>query len=281
VKNRAQIKKELRDEVPTSDYVPFGAHVAPNLIKLRNHAGYLAMWKVQGIAFETADPESIKSRRDQLNNFMGTIGGGHYAVWQHKIGRVVSERLQSTHTNPFCAEFDTRYYDSFDEYRMFSTELYVSIVFRPTLSKTANAFKSMRTSEKDYRESEKADIEQFEMVCKQVMNSLEPYDPTRLSTYVRDGVVCSALLQVYGYILNGVWEHVPLRTAAINQYLPASRLFFWRQKRHGAGAASEGAPLCGLARFSGIPQLDRAGNEQRHLLRRLRVRRNAKFLDAK
>lgn len=222
----ADIEKRKSEEVPMGDYVPFAAHIAPNVIKLRNGGGLTATWRVQGISFETAEPADIRARHNQLNNSLSMLAGGHYAIYHHKIGRVVKDRLDAKYDNAFCADFNERYNNSLDSKRMFLTELYFTVVYRPSLSKVIGLFKSVSRTPQEVKDTEQQDLEEFQMVCAQVLNSLQPYDPTRLSTYTKNSTVYSEQLRLFGYILNSVWEDVPLRTAGINEYLPSSRLFF-------------------------------------------------------
>ena len=113
----AQLKAAAAAQVAASDYIPLGVHVRPDVIKLKRNGDYIATWRIEGISFETADHDEIAIRKEGLNNFLRALGGGHYAVWSHKVRRQVRERLSGTYDSAFCRELDERYNASFDTHR--------------------------------------------------------------------------------------------------------------------------------------------------------------------
>jgi type IV secretion system protein VirB4 len=227
MKEPAALHKIARNEVPIADYVPMGVHIAPDLIKLRNSGDYIAIWKLDGIPFETTEFDELNARKEALNNFLRTLGGGHFALWSHKVRRLVDERLPGKFTNPFCAELDRAYQHSFDTYRMLATELYLTLVYRPKLSKVNNIFRRVTapTLEQIARD-EQACLDVMDDLSKQIASSLAKYSPERLTTFTRNGLAYSAMASFLGFLINGVWEDIPLRRASLNEYLPTSRLHF-------------------------------------------------------
>lgn len=114
------------------------------MVKLSGTGDYLAIWRLEGITFETADRAEILLRKEGLHNFIRALGGGSYAVWSHKIRRVVTERLSGRFPNAFCEELSDRYYRSFDSHRQMATELYLSVVYRPVPSKVRSFFTRLK-----------------------------------------------------------------------------------------------------------------------------------------
>lgn len=220
------MRKRKSSEVPLADFVPFGAHVTDDIVKLKNGGGYLATWRLQGISFETAEDSHIKYMQNQLNNFVATMAGGNYAIYQHRIGRKFADELEASFPNAFCARFNSEYNALLASRKLFLTELYVSVIYRPSLSKIVGALRSTTRTEGDLRIADKDNVDHFQMVCSQVHSSLKVYDPTRLTSYSHLEHLCSEPLRFYGFLLNGVWEHVALKRQSISEYLPSSRLFF-------------------------------------------------------
>ena len=222
-----QVKQSASAQVAIGDYVPMGVHVRPNIVKLKRTGDYLATWRLEGISFETADHDEVAIRKEGLNNFLRALGGGHYAIWSHKVRRVVRERLSGTYENPFCAEFNDRYYESFEADRQMATELYLTVIYRPRLTKLGGMFKRLTVrSLDDIRSKEAEELDAVDDMAKQLEASLSRYGPERLSTFEKNGVICSQMLGLYGFLINGVWEDVPLRHADLADYLPTSRLHF-------------------------------------------------------
>ncbi|BEV13141.1 VirB4 family type IV secretion/conjugal transfer ATPase (plasmid) [Asticcacaulis sp. DW145] len=227
MRSKAMLKAAAAAQISSSDFVPMGAHVADNVVKLRGCGDYVATWRLEGIAFETADPDEIHVRKEGLNNFLRSLGGGHFALWTHKVRRVVTERLDGVFGIPFCAELNAAYNASFDTHRQIRTELYLTLIYRPTPSKALRFFKGTSRSSIEEKRAQEADaLAALDDAARQFEASMGRYGPKRLATRVRNDIVYSEMLSFYGYLLNGVWEETPLRRGSIDQYLPSSRLHF-------------------------------------------------------
>ena len=66
MKSKAQLKQIATAEVPAAEYIPAGVHVTPHVIKLRSNGEYLSIWRLEGMTFETADPEDLHLKKEQL-----------------------------------------------------------------------------------------------------------------------------------------------------------------------------------------------------------------------
>ena len=227
MRTRAAVTKSASAHIPASDYIPLGTPVTPHVIKLSGTGDYLAIWRLEGITFETADRAEILVRKEALHHFIRSLGGGAYALWSHKIRRVVRERLAGKSPNAFCQELHERYEQSFDQHRQMATELYLSVVYRPSPSKVKNFFTRMATrSLQQLRDEETAHLTILEETAQQLEASLRRYEPQRLGTYTKQDIVYSDMLAFLGYLINGVWEAIPFRRAPLASYLPTSRLHF-------------------------------------------------------
>ncbi|ESQ92557.1 VirB4 family type IV secretion/conjugal transfer ATPase [Asticcacaulis benevestitus] len=227
MRSKALLKAAAVAQISSSEFVPMGAHVTDNVVKLRNCGHYIASWRLDGITFETADIEEIHVRKEGLNNFIRSLGGGHFALWTHKVRRVVRERLDGAFDIPFCAALNDRYNESFDTHRQIKTELYLTLIYRPTPSKVMRFFKgAAKRSMADIKAKDAQALAALDDAARQFEAAMGRYSPQRLATRTRNGVVYSDMLTFYGYLLNGVWEETSLRRASIDQYLPSSRLHF-------------------------------------------------------
>ncbi|ESQ79272.1 VirB4 family type IV secretion/conjugal transfer ATPase [Asticcacaulis sp. YBE204] len=221
------LRETASAQVAAADHIPLGSHVAPDVIRLKANGDYVATWRLDGIAFETADPLEIHLRKEGLVGFLRGLAGGQYAVWTHKLRRQVHERLDAHFDNPFCQSFSDRYNQAFDTHRQMATELYLTLIYRPTPSGPAKWFNLGTKPTPEARKA--AEVEALailEDTGRQVEASLARYAPVRLGTYSANAVVYSQMLAFFGYLTNGVWEEVPLRQADLANYLPTSRLHF-------------------------------------------------------
>ncbi len=230
MKSKNQIRDAVAVQVPVSEFVPFGAHIGPDVVKLKRSGDFVATWRLSGISFETQDAAAVAAAKEGLVNLLRSLGGGPFAIWSHKIRREVRERLDGLYENAFAARLNAEYYASFERHRQMRTELYLSLLYRPAVDAVPNPFGKLfgfgRCSLDDIQAANAEAVEALEDAAKMVERALEPYRPRRLATFNRGQVVYSELLSFYGYLVNGVWEDVPLRRAGIDQYLPTSRLHF-------------------------------------------------------
>ena len=227
MKTRKEIVETANAQIPSGDYIPLGVHVTPNVIKLRKTGDFCAIWRLEGITFETSDAQEILIRKESLANFIKGLGGGSFALWSHKLRRVVRERLQGQYDNEFCRTLDECYNETFEGTRQMATELYLTVIFRPTPTTSARLFQRLTTrSSAEILSKQKDDLDVMEDIGKQLEASLVRYRPERLATFERAGVVYSEMLALAGFLVNGVWEDVPMRRADIGDYLPVSRLHF-------------------------------------------------------
>lgn len=227
MRSKTQLREVAEAQISVADYVPYGTHVANNVIKCKRTGDYIAIWRLQGISFETEDREEIQIRKEGLNNLIHGLGGGSWGVWSHRCRRYVNERLNGEYTIPFCKELNDRYYDTFDTYKQMATELYLTVVYRPVQNRSVRMFQRMLPrSKEEILAKETEDLDAIADMAQQVEASLSRYDPERLSTFTKNGVACSEMLSFLGYLLNGVWEDVPMRRANVAEYLPTSRLHF-------------------------------------------------------
>lgn len=230
MKSRAQLKEAVAVQVPVSEYVPFGAHIASDVIKLKRTGDFVATWRLAGVSFETRDEVDIAAAKEGLINLLRSLGGGKFAVWSHKVRRQVTERLEGEYNNSFAARLNSEYYATFDRHRQMRTDLYVSLVYRPEVGEVANVFGKVfgigARKLEDIKAADQEALDELNDTAKMVERALEPYRPRRLTTFARQRIVYSDMLTFFGYLVNGIWEDVPLRRSRIDQHLPSSRLHF-------------------------------------------------------
>lgn len=85
-------------EVVLADFIPFSSHVTDRVIRTRE-GDYIQIWKVPGIAFETADPADILALHVTFNQLVRNLPGGHVAIWTHRLRRRTADRFETTYLN--------------------------------------------------------------------------------------------------------------------------------------------------------------------------------------
>lgn len=231
----SQLRRRARDEVPIANHVPFGQFISPEVVRLRRNGELLASWHLDGIAFETADPAYIRDRKLALHNFWNSLGGGHCAIWSHKVRRKLPIQIAGLPDNGYARGFVQRYNRSLGASddgeeaptTHWVTELYLTLIYRAA-RRPAHGWRQRATGATlSARLADQSAAQQaLEELGARLMNSLRPYAPQRLGVFSRDGQFYSQQAAFYGYLLNGVWEDVPYRDTLLACSLPVSRLHF-------------------------------------------------------
>jgi type IV secretion/conjugal transfer VirB4 family ATPase len=213
-------QNETNHERAVAPFVPYSSHVSPNTI-ITKEGDFMRIWKLSGISFETADPEDMLLRKEQLNTLFRSIGSSNVALWSHTVRRQTSDRLKSTFENNFCREFDKKYYDSFAGYRMMANELYLTVIYRPMPTRMDKALaRTSRRSHAEIMNDQRLAIRKLDEIAYQIESSLKRYGMEELTTYDDDnGVLCSHALTFLNFLISGEWQKVRVPSAPLNEYL--------------------------------------------------------------
>lgn len=235
MQGKPQHQQIASSEVAVGDYIPFSSHVTPSIIKNRD-GSYLASWRLEGIPFETTDTIELNVRHEAFNQLVRGLPLGT-ALWTHRIRRRQEDRLSNDYAETFAREVAIRYYDSFTGYRMMANEFYLTVLYRPEHQRVAPSSgfgrvlgaRPIRKPEVIKQEEQEA-IKAFNEITYQIEAGMKPYNITRLKTYEIGKQTYSEQLSFLGYLVNGVWNRVPVQYESIHKYLPTSRLFFAAEK---------------------------------------------------
>ena len=90
---------QAQSENPLARFVPFSSLVSPHDVITRG-GDYLRVWRLDGVAFECADEHQIAERHEALCSLLRNLAGGQWAVWTHRLHRVVSDRAAGPGIQP-------------------------------------------------------------------------------------------------------------------------------------------------------------------------------------
>jgi len=228
--------KQLNNERTVASFIPYSSHVSPNTI-ITMQGDLLRIWRISGISFETAEPDEILRRKEELNMLLRAIASNNVALWTHNVRRRKSDRLKGVYDNDFCRTLDQKYYDSFIEYRMMANELYLTVIYRPYPSRIGKIIaKSARRSVNEILKDQKSAIRKLDDIAYQVENSMRRYGIDEktgieeLCTYKdENGIVYSQALEFLNFLISGEWQKVRVPSGPLNTYLGTSWIFVGRE----------------------------------------------------
>ncbi|UEQ17572.1 VirB4 family type IV secretion/conjugal transfer ATPase (plasmid) [Xanthomonas phaseoli pv. manihotis] len=228
---QARYQQQLNGERSISPFIPYSSQVSPDTI-VTLEGDYVRTWRLAGLAWETADPEELLQRKEELNTLYRSIASEHVAMWTHILHRKTSDRLVSHFDNEFCRQLDEKYYASFTGYKMMANELYVTLVYRPHPSRIGKLFsKASRRSHAEIIADQRRALRRLDELASQVEASMRRYggDERRgievLRTYDKGGALHSQQLEFLNYLLTGEWQPVRVPQAPLNEYLGNAWVF--------------------------------------------------------
>ena len=223
---RTKYAVQINKERAIAPFIPYSNHVSKNVIVTKD-GDYLRIWKVGGISFETSDPELIFRRKDQLNTLFRSIGTGSVAVWTHNVRRQMTDQLSAVFDNTFCQQLNDKYYSSFSDYKMMGNELYLTVVYRPTVGTFEKAAKrANRRTQEEIKNDQLSALNKLDEISYQVEASMQRYELEALGTFIDDNdALCSSALSFLNYLITGEFQKVRVPKAPLNEYLGNAWVF--------------------------------------------------------
>jgi len=222
-------------ENPLARFVPFSSLVSEHDVITRG-GDYMRVWRLDGVAFECADEHLIAERHEALCSLLRNLAGGQWAVWTHRLHRSTQDRLEDPSQPGFARDLSQAYQAKLGERAMMSNELYLTLVYRPNLSRISRALQSTKRSKAAIAAKQAEALRVMEERTAFVQRVLRGFGPQLLAVRTQGGRRYSELAEFLGYLVNGSWKPVPLAAGPLYRTLPTTRLSFGGDKlelRHG------------------------------------------------
>lgn len=220
-------------ETPLSAFITASSLVTPHDVITRG-GDYLRVWRLAGIPFECADPDTIAMRHEAKCNLLaslsGSQSGGQFAVWEHRIQRFVHDRLsvigdpRDVSGSDYPAQFDAAYAAQASSKPFLANELYFTLLYRPERAKLRGLFGGRERSVEQIRAEQKAALEVMEERSMSVRRMLRDLAPELLGSYWHEGREFSEVAEFLGYLVNGHWQRVSARPGPLYRTLPTARV---------------------------------------------------------
>lgn len=164
---------------------------------------------MEGLPFDGVDDKHLYTQFVSLRSMLAALGkslGNRCAVWTTLRRTKIDFDRQYSFDSIFCQQFADKYLQRFQNEDYFENVFYISVLIKND------------RMEMGIKEAE----EQIQIL----MRSLEPYNPTLLTAYQKNGVLFSDIYQFFGSLINGSDLPIPLSTVDAYQVIPAANLHF-------------------------------------------------------
>lgn len=225
-------------------HIPYLRHVSNTVVGLENGA-LLCVIKLDGLFFQTEDQAELNMRSVVQNTMIRALGSSRFSVWSTVIRREVETEIEGTFDDPFCDLLNRRYMEQLLRKRMFTNEIYLTIVrsgMRGPLGLSDAAKRLLaRTAGSDARgQQTREDVTELEELIGNITRELQKYGARALGISYRDGEPYSEPCEFFNTILTcGVPRKMRLPRMGMRNYVGASRLHFSKRTMQVQGAIEE------------------------------------------
>ncbi len=223
-------KRKVQDvpwhrENSVAEFIPYQAQVNENTVKTQG-GDYLQVIKLDGVAHESADPEDVGIWKEQINILLRNISSPQVALWTN----IVRRENTIFPSGEFAGNFDKGLNDKYSAYvtknKMMVNELYLTIVYRPTATKVMGFFSKMEKNKEVLSQQQFEAIEKLDEIVSITTSSLNRYGPRVLSTYMRNDIIHSEVLEFLDFLVNGDWMPRALPRKVLSECMARMRPFF-------------------------------------------------------
>lgn len=225
----ANALRQMKQEAEPSSFLPYARHATDSIVRLDN-GELMAVFAVDGMAFETTDVSFLNDWHEKLNVAWRAIADERVAVMTHLVRRVDNFYPTGEFRSEFGASLDAAYRDRISSQRMYRNEHYLTVLLRPAVGKTDALFSKLAkmlrkgTDAETFAESE--EIEKMEELVRDTSKMLGRLDPRLLKTYPHNGIEFSETLEFLRLVMVGRRERVPVVRGHLGYALYNDRLIF-------------------------------------------------------
>lgn len=227
ITEKLRTRSAMKSELPVSINIPSAAHITPTTIK-NNSGDYVRVFRLAGIAHESADDDDINAWHEQLGYYLRSIASPHLAIWAHIVRRVERSYPSGEFKPGFARDLDAKYRARcLSGASMFVNELYITLVYRPTSNKVERLFgKFEKLSRESLLNDQLAALETLDELEENLKVALQRYDSEVLGVYEYNGYMYSEMLEFFGFLVNGEWQRMPLPKGNLRRFIATSRTHF-------------------------------------------------------
>lgn len=233
--NKENIAKK---EVSSSSYIPYECHWNKDTLLTKKHE-FVKVIKLDGFPFETADDDDIEIKKNLRNQLYKNLEIDGLTLNFHLIRK--KETLKDTglisnyeidSTRDFISYLTDEWRNKYSKLVSYFNKIYLTLVYKPDTSGVAIfehlTKKLLNASEENASIKELLDIEEImDEMTNRVLSTLSDYNPQVLSVVkTDDGYKCEILKFLYSIVNCAEESDVLLPKDKIDEYIPATRLFF-------------------------------------------------------
>ena len=212
------------------DRLPYAGHLDDHTVMTRG-GDLIQMIQVDGVAFETADSETLNHMAAVRDVVMRGIANSSLMLYCHVIRRQVTAELSGAQPDGFVRDLDDAWQQQLRGKKLYINDMVLMLVRRPAQGKigffdrltkwgngTRNSAERLADQTRELRELDAARTN--------LLSALSRYGPRLLGRYHDANGTCSEPLEILSALYNGEMQPVLEPTGDAGQYLPYKRISF-------------------------------------------------------
>ena len=212
------------------DRLPYAGHLDDHTVMTRG-GDLIQMIQVDGVAFETADSETLNHMAAVRDVVMRGIANSNLMLYCHVIRRQVTAELSGAQPDGFVRDLDDAWQQQLRGKKLYINDMVLMLVRRPAQGKigffdrltkwgngTRNSAERLADQTRELRELDAARTN--------LLSALSRYGPRLLGRYRDANGTCSEPLEILSALYNGEMQPVLEPTGDAGQYLPYKRISF-------------------------------------------------------
>lgn len=242
-------------EARSGDRLPYARVLDGHSVLLRDGA-LLQCLHLGGFAFETADDDMLNHRQHMRDAALRAMADSRYVVHHHLLRRRVAVQLQGDFDDPISAALDQRWQQALGQRRLFSNDLFVSVLRRPARGKAGWLERLLGRARSGLSSAEREaalarELRDLDAVREALASALQDYTPRLLDGYDSSSGRCSEPLEFLSALFNGELQPMLEPGGDAGQQLPYRRISFGADaiERRGADGRSDFSAMLGLKEY--------------------------------
>lgn len=225
------------------DRLPYAGHVNDHTLATRT-GELIQMIQIDGIAFETADSETLNHMAAVRDVVMRGIANSNLMLYCHVIRRRVAAELTTAQPEGFARDLDSAWQQRLRGKQLYINDIILMLVRRPARGKVGfverlTKWGSGKRSPEEKLAEQARELRELDSARINLLSALNRYGPRVLERYQGATGVCSEPLEILSALYNGEMQPLLEPTGDAGHYLPYKRISFGLDALHLKGSSAD------------------------------------------
>ena len=239
------------------DRLPYAGHLDDHTVITRG-GDLIQMIQVDGVAFETADSETLNHMAAVRDVVMRGIANSNLMLYCHVIRRQVTAELSGAQPDGFVRDLDDAWQQQLRGKKLYINDMVLMLVRRPAqgtigffdrLTKWGNGTRNSAERLAD----QTRELRELDAARTNLLSALSRYGPRLLGRYHDANGTCSEPLEILSALYNGEMQPVLEPTGDAGQYLPYKRISFGLDALELKGASANASRFGAIVSIKDYP----------------------------